>query len=45
MARKEMITIDKILDTAFAMSKGRGICQCDSQKGSGESRVLYTAYF
>ena len=44
MARKEMITIDKSW-IRICHDKGRGICQCDSQKGSGESRVLYTAYF
>ena len=32
MARKEMITIDKILDTAFAITKEKGISNVTARK-------------
>ena len=41
MARKEMITIDKILDTAFAMTREEGFANVTARRVAGCADPVY----
>lgn len=45
MARKEMITIDRILDTAFAMTREEGFANVTARKVAAKAGMFHAAYF